>query len=169
MSHISAGVEYGLHCLLYLTGPPTGGTEASVRELSELQGVSVEFVAKLFTKLRRAGLTEATEGRNGGFRLAKAPRLISVLDVVDAIDGNKVLFECRQIRARCAIFNGAPPLWAMDGVCSVHQVMLDAQEQMRKALASQTLADLSIRVGAKAPRTHANRVVEWIDARRDLG
>ena len=64
MSHISAGVEYGLHCLLYLSGPPTGGTEASVRDLAELQGLSVEFVAKLFTKLRKAGLTEATEGKN---------------------------------------------------------------------------------------------------------
>lgn len=169
MSHISAGVEYGLHCLLYLSGPPTGGTEASVRDLAELQGLSVEFVAKLFTKLRKAGLTEATEGKSGGFRLAKPADRISVLEVVEAIDGPKALFECREIRGRCAVFDGEAPRWAMDGVCSIHAVMLEAEERMREVLSSQTLADLARRVGAKAPHSHAGKVVHWIETRKAQG
>lgn len=167
MSHISAGVEYGLHCLLYLSGPPTGVTEASVRDLAELQGLSVEFVAKLFTKLRKAGLTEATEGKNGGFRLARPADRISVLEVVEAIDGPKALFECREIRGRCAVFDGEAPRWAMDGVCSIHAVMLEAEERMRQVLSSQSLADLARRVGAKAPHSHAGKIVHWIETRKE--
>ncbi len=59
MSHISAGVEYGLHCLLYLTEPAPGVPEASVRDLAELQGVPIDYLAKLFTKLAKAGLVIA--------------------------------------------------------------------------------------------------------------
>lgn len=166
MSHISVGVEYGLHCLLYISGPPIGVTEASVRDMAELQGLSVEFVAKLFTKLRRAGLTEATEGKNGGFRLARPADQISVLDVVHAIDGARSLFECREIRDRCAVFEGHAPRWATAGVCSIHAVMLEAEKRMREVLSSETLADLAGRVDIKAPRSYGAKIVHWIEDRR---
>ncbi|WP_354681868.1 Rrf2 family transcriptional regulator [Cupriavidus necator] len=73
MSHISTGVEYGLHCLLYLSRSNMAVEEASVRDLAELQGIPNEFLAKLFTKLAKAGLVVATEGIKGGFRLARPP------------------------------------------------------------------------------------------------
>ena len=89
MAHISAGLEYGLHCLLFLVDPRRDVPPASARDLAELQGVSVEYVAKLFTKLQKADLVVATEGVGGGFRLARAADSISVLDVVTAIDGEE--------------------------------------------------------------------------------
>lgn len=169
MSHFSVGVEYGLHCLLYLAGPPTGVDAASVRDLAELQDLSTDYVAKLFTKLHKAGLAVATEGKKGGFRLAKPAHAISVLDVVHAIDGPKPLFDCREIRARCAVFEGYAPRWATSGVCAIHAVMQDAQARMDEVLAAQTLADLAASVGAKAPRSFAPSVVQWIEARNTPG
>ena len=71
MAHISTGLEYGLHCLLFLVDPRRDVPPASARDLAELQGVSVEYVAKLFTKLQKADLVVATEGVCGGFRLAR--------------------------------------------------------------------------------------------------
>ena len=74
MAHITTGVEYGLHCLLYLVDPrgsADAAPQASVRDLADLQGVPVEYVAKLFTKLQKAGLVVAAEGARGGFRLAR--------------------------------------------------------------------------------------------------
>ena len=62
MAHISAGLEYGLHCLLFLVDPRRDLPPASARDLAGLQGVSVEYVAKLFTKLQKAGRVIATEG-----------------------------------------------------------------------------------------------------------
>jgi len=165
VSHISVGVEYGLHCLLFLTPSHIGDSDATVRDLADLQGVPVEFLAKLFTKLHKAGLTVATEGKKGGFRLARAPEDISVLDVVEAIDGVKPLFHCREVRTRCAVFDGNVPAWAMRGTCSIHAVMLDAERKMRDALASQTLADLSNATAAKAPRSFAGNVISWMEKR----
>jgi Rrf2 family protein len=168
MSHISSGVEYALHCLLHLTDAPAGVSEASVRDLAELQGLSVEYVAKLFTKLHKAGLTVATEGARGGFKLARPASEISVLDVVHAVDGPKALFDCREIRGRCAIFEEAPPRWATQGVCSIHAVMLEAEKRMNEVLAEQTLADLAARTAAKAPRSYHTHIVSWIENRASV-
>jgi Rrf2 family protein len=165
MSHVSSGVEYALHCLLHLTESPSGVGEASVRDLAELQGLSVEYVAKVFTKLHKAGLTVATEGARGGFKLARPADQISVLDVMVAVDGPKKLFDCREIRANCAVFEGQPPRWSTQGICSIHAVMLEAEKRMNEILAGQTLAGIAQRVTAKAPRSYHGDIVHWIDSR----
>jgi Rrf2 family protein len=166
LAHISTGVEYGLHCLIYLAQPSGGGaTAASARDLAELQGLPVEFVAKLFTRLEKAGLVDATEGVRGGFRLARAPDAISVLDVVEAVDGAKPLFECREIRGRCAVFGDVPPPWSQKGVCSIHAVMLEAEHRMREVMARQTLGAIAARVAAKAPADFEAAIVDWLGAR----
>jgi Rrf2 family protein len=127
-----------------------------------LQGVPVEYMAKLFTKLSRAGIVAATEGVRGGFRLARPAASISVLDIVNAIDGEKALFDCREIRANCAVFDDKPPAWATRGVCSIHAVMLDAEKRMNEALAAHSLADLAARTVEKAPAAYGHQVVKWL-------
>jgi Rrf2 family protein len=165
VSYISNAVEYGLHCLLYLVSAPGDSIDASTRELAELQGVPAEYLAKVFTKLHRAGLVAGTEGTGGGFALARAPEKISVLDVVVAIDGKKPLFDCRNIRIGCAVFGSTAPRWATKGVCSIHAVMLEAEARMRSVLAAASLADLMTRVAAKAPPSFAIDISNWLGER----
>ena len=109
----------------------------------------------------------ATEGVRGGFRLARPANEISVLDVVRAIDGDKSIFECREVRERCAIFEGNPPSWATRNTCSIHAVMLTAQKRMEEALAQQTILDLVRRVGRIAPPEFGEEVLRWMDASRE--
>lgn len=165
MSHISSGVEYSLHCLLFLTRYPGSVEEASVRDLAELQGVPSDFLSKLFTKLVKAELVVATEGVKGGVKLARPANQITVHDVVNAIDGDKLLFECREIRSRCTLFNGDAPAWATRGVCSIHAVMQAAEMAMRAELNQHTLADLAQRVSDKAPDAFGGQVVTWLTDR----
>ncbi|WP_449432604.1 RrF2 family transcriptional regulator [Pseudomonas putida] len=167
MSFYSAGVEYGIHCLLFLVDERGASRDSSVRDLAELQGVPQEYLAKVFTKLARAGLVTATEGVRGGFRLARSAQQITVLDIVNAIDGPKKLFDCREIRERCTLFEGSPPGWATEGTCAIHAVMLGAQKRMEEALAQQTIIDLAQRFGRKAPAAFGEQVDEWLSERRD--
>ncbi len=167
MAHVGTAVEYGLHCLLFLVGSPAGAPGGSARDLADLQGVPPEYVAKVFTRLEKAGLVAATEGARGGFRLARAAEQVTVLDVVDAIEGDKPLFECQQIRGRCALFGGEAPAWATRGVCAIHAVMLEAEKRMREALASHTLADLAARTAAKAPPGFTGEAAAWLEARKN--
>lgn len=163
MAHLTASVEYGMHCLLWLAD--SGDTPLSSRDLAELQGISPTFLAKIFTKLEKAGIVRATEGVRGGYILARGPDDISVLHVVDAIEGEKPLFECQEIRGRCALFGEQPPAWALAGTCSIHAVMLRAEKAMREALASQSLADIGKAVGKKAPPAFGDDIQDWIDQR----
>lgn len=166
MPFISNGVEYALHCLLYLVAPSGERGDANVRDLAVLQGVSVEYLAKLFTKLSRAGLVVAAEGARGGFALARPAQEITFLDVVLAIDGEKPLFECREIRTRCAVFGEEAPQWATSGLCSIHAVMVTAEERMKQELARHTLASLARQVAKKAPAHFDVQIGNWLDNRK---
>ena len=163
MAHLGSGVEYGLHCLLWLVKPNTA--PPSSRDLADLQGLSPSFVAKIFPKLEKAGIVHASQGIRGGYRLARAAAQITVLDVVDAIEGRKPLFDCQEIRGRCAVFSGKPASWATRGVCTIHAIMLRAEQKMREELAAVTIADLAHAVGRKAPPNFLATVHHWLDSR----
>ncbi|WP_144035857.1 RrF2 family transcriptional regulator, partial [Sphingopyxis bauzanensis] len=149
MAHLTASVEYGIHGLLALID--ADHQPRSARDIASFEGISPTFVSKIFAKLEKAGIVRAAGGVKGGYLLARRPEAISVLALVDAIEGRKPLFECQEIRGRCALFDGKPPDWASRGVCSIHAVMLKAEKAMRDALASETLADISNRLQSKAP------------------
>lgn len=155
-----AALEYGMHCLTWLVGRDR---PASSRDLAELQGAPVAMTAKIMTKLEKAGIVTAVGGVHGGYSLARPPQDISMLEVADAIDGRKPLFECREIRRNCALFDGAPPDWATRRVCGIHAVMLRAQKSLRDEMAGASLLDIV--QGIPAPADFAPEPGRWLDRR----
>jgi len=89
MAFYSSGVEYGIHSLMCMVDSRGDARDMSVREIAELQSVPYDYLAKIFTRLSKAGLVRSIEGKGGGFQLAKPAEHITVLDVVNAIDGDK--------------------------------------------------------------------------------
>lgn len=164
MSLYGTNVEYGLHCLLYLVDQPEDAAVSS-RDLAEFQGVSPSLVAKIFTGLQKAGIVQSGEGIRGGFRLAKPPGDITVYDVVRAVDGNKPLFQCREIRANCILYGDDPPASATRGVCGIHAVMLEAQERMYDVLKERTLASLAAEVDDKISAKFISQKQKWFEDR----
>ncbi|MEX2454228.1 MAG: Rrf2 family transcriptional regulator [Rhodospirillaceae bacterium] len=167
MSLYGSSVEYGLHCLLHLAEPSADGPFSS-RDLAEFQGVSPSYVAKLFTQLEKAGIVESAEGVGGGFRLARPAASVTVLDVVRALEGEKPLFRCREVRRNCVLYSDDPPDWATRGVCSIHALMIEAEKQMLAVLGDRTLADLAGDVGGKIPKSFGERKSDWFDGRRQV-
>lgn len=165
MAHITAGVEYAIHALLWLV--VNDDKPLSSRDIADLQVISPSFLAKIFPKLEKAGIVTASEGVRGGYSLARPADRISFLEIVDAVEGEKPLFDCQEVRGRCALYGDGPPGWAMAGTCAVHAVMLQAEKAMRQALAAQTLGDVAVRFGRKAPRQFLADVQNWIDRRVD--
>ena len=165
MALYGAAVESGLHCLLYLIDPTDEGRPSS-KDLAEFQGVSPSSVAKLFTQLEKAGIVTATEGVEGGFSLARPAATITVLDVVDALEGDKPLFQCRDIRENCALYRDDKTRRPSRGVCEIHQIMLDAEQRMRDELDGRTLADLAGTVSGKLPARQRQDTTDWFRDRR---
>ena len=157
MALYGAPVEYALHTLLNL-GLAPADTAPSARDLAEFQRLPVAFMRKLLTQLAKAGLVTGSGG--GARRLAAGARgeAISVLEVTDAVHGGDPLFECRNIRERCALWpDDDPPPGATSGVCTIHAVMLRAEAAMRRELARHTLADIAERVSGRRPRRGRSR------------
>lgn len=165
MALYGTGVEYGLHCLLYLADPANTVTPSSA-DLAEFQGVSPSYVAKLFTQLEKAGIVASAEGIRGGYRLARPPEEITVLEVVDAVEGGKPLFKCREVRRNCVLYQDSPPPSATRGLCGIHALMRDAERQMREVLGDRTLADLAGSVKVKLPVAFQRSKTEWFAERR---
>jgi len=163
MAHLTVSVEYGIHSLLWMVD--SGDTPLSCRDLADFQGLSHSFLAKIFPKMEKAGIVRASEGVRGGYLLARPAEEISFLDIVDAIEGRKPLFDCQEIRGRCVLFTPDPPGWAMNGYCSIHAVMLRAEKAMRGELAKTSLRAIAAAVGGKAPPEFPDEVGAWLSAR----
>jgi Rrf2 family protein len=158
-----AAAEYALHSLLTLA---SRNAPASVRDLAAYQRIPERFLAKVFTRLTKAGLVAASEGIAGGFVLARPPEAIRVVDILDAVDPDRTLFACGEIRRQCALYPKTPPGWAVTGPCRIHAFLQEAEARMRAFLATKTLADLVGELGAKAPKTFIEETGAWFDQQK---
>lgn len=165
MAFYSSGVEYGIHCLVNMLDKNAQPQDMTVREAAKLQGVPYDYLGKIFTKLAKAGLVESTEGRKGGYKLAKPAANISVLNVVQAIDGRKSAFECKEVRQRMDIFQEVPE-WACQGMCGIHAVMKKAQQQMDNELANHSILELANQLHLKSHDTYDIEVKSWLETQR---
>ena len=165
MATIGQGVEYALHCLLYLIDLPVDAS-LTINDLAEFQGVSQSYLAKIFTKLKKAGLVSSSIGSKGGYELARSPENISFLDVVMAVEGEINFFECRKILTGTLIYKDTveKPKW-LSSPCEIHKVMLQAEDNVRTVLANNTLASLSRDVGKKLSKTESKTISLWFSER----
>jgi Rrf2 family protein len=155
---LSDGVEWGVHaCVLLAVLPPDAALPAA--RLAEYHGVPSAYLAKHLQALARAGVLETVKGPRGGYRLARPAAEISVLDVVEAIDGDEPAFRCTEIRRRGPT---AMPAREYRLPCGIHRAFTRADEAWRAELAASTIADLTMGVMQEAPRAGIEKGARWI-------
>ena len=132
------GVEWAVHVTTLLAVlPPERSLPAA--KLAEYHGVPAAYLAKHLQALSRAGILESVQGPRGGYRLARPATAITVLDVVEAIDGAEPAFRCTEIRRRGPT---AQPASAYRLPCGIHRAMDDADRAWRASLRAVTVAAL---------------------------
>jgi Rrf2 family protein len=124
--------DYAVRAMLALARDEDAGL-VSARRIAERMDIPVRFLPQVLGDLGRAGLVEAAPGRAGGYRLARAASAISLLEVIEAVEGDS--------RRRTCVLRGAP--CGVDGFCDVHAVFFAGQEALLGALAGATLAELA--------------------------
>jgi Rrf2 family protein len=136
--------DYAVRAMLAIARAP-GGRRLSVRRIAEEMAIPVRFLPQVMGHLVAGGLVEATTGRSGGYRLARPADSITLLDVIEAAEGNS--------RRRSCVLRGGP--CSVEGICDVHEVFFAAQDAMLSTLASASLADLPVRRGSQLPDREA--------------
>jgi len=112
---------------------------ASAAQLAEHFDVPAAYLAKQLQSLVRAGVLHATTGPRGGFRLARPPAEITMLDVVEAVDGRTAFYQCNELRQRGR--GGSPPEQCRK-TCGIAARMYAAEAAYRDSLAGVTIADI---------------------------
>ena len=159
----SIGVEYALHCLLYMVDIPSGKS-VGIKDLAAFQGVSETYLSKVYTKLRKAGIVKSMPGVNGGYELARIPESITFWNIVEAVEGTTPLFQCVEIRQNEILLdkNNLPDAYTKCP-CLIKVVMLEAEDQMRQYLNLKTLGWLHEQVSQKIPEEHEKATIEWFN------
>ncbi|WP_043634140.1 RrF2 family transcriptional regulator [Nonomuraea candida] len=144
---LPGSTEWLLHCATSLAQLEPGET-ASAAQLAEYYDLPAPYLAKQLQALVRSGLLSATTGPRGGFRLARAASEITLLQIVEAVDGAQSPYECREIRQQG---RGALPPEECRRICVLAARMADAHRAWRKSLAGVSLADVLAELPEGAP------------------
>ncbi len=155
---MTGGVEWGLHCCVVLSS----ATEpVAAAKLAELHDVSATYLAKQLQLLSRAGLVRSAPGQSGGYLLTRPATEITVLDVVEAIDGPQPAFRCTEVRQRGPM---AVPPDRCDTPCPIAAVMDTADRAWRESLRAVTIGAIAATVAATTPGELLDRARVWLSA-----
>jgi Rrf2 family protein len=103
-----------------------------IDEVSRTERIPKSFLSKIFQDLVKAGLVRSIRGAGGGFALVKDPAEISVLEIIEAIEGKIVFQRCKQLKPDCEHSDG----------CALCALFEQAQDGVKEVLLRTTLVDL---------------------------
>ena len=155
---MSDGVEWTLHCCTILASLPSDQALPAAK-LAELHGVPPAYLAKHLQAASAAGIMESVPGPRGGYRLAKPPAAISLLEIVLAVDGDDMAFRCSEIRQRGPVA-GPPSTYRRP--CGIARAMWRAEDAWRSELAATTIADLVMELVATVPMELLQAGAAWV-------
>ncbi len=129
---ISARTRYGLRILLDIARHRGDGSLRTIAEIASSQTISAAFISRLAVPLKRAGLINSERGVGGGLSLAKNPGEISLLDIMEALDGPVSIVKCVAL----------PKICKRNKTCKVRGIWDGINSAIKNSLASITLASI---------------------------
>jgi len=127
---ITRETDYAVRTVLYLARE--GDRVANVTEVAHAMHIPKSFLAKILQRLTKNNILISTRGVKGGFRLAKKPSEISLLDIMMSIQGAATINLCVIDSRKCRL----------SATCSVHPVWVDIRKEVEKRLQKHTIAAL---------------------------
>ena len=134
----SRSCEYAIRAMAYLARRP-GRSNAQGLQIARAERLPAPVLGKILQELARTGLLQSRRGPGGGFRLARRPELITLRDVVAAMDGLDHFLECAVGLERCSD----------DAPCPLHDAYKGLRAQVMDYLEGTTLAEMAGAVARK--------------------
>lgn len=132
MLHLTRKADYAIRGMVYLA-MRSRRSLSSLGEIATDVDVSLTLLAKIFQQLGRHGLVSSSRGTSGGFLLGRAPENITLLEIVETVEGPIIMNRCLVDQGSCN----------RDGFCTVHPVWKEVQNKMKDILSHVTLKDLA--------------------------
>ena len=136
---LTRAADYACRVMVHLAGLPSG-SRASLPALAGAVEVPEQFLSKVLQMLGRSGLIQSQRGASGGFELAADPEAVSLLDIVEAVEGPMQLNICLGPGDGCV----------RTSRCAIHSVWVDAQAALVQVLRAATIGKLARAPGGDA-------------------
>jgi len=127
---VTRETDYAVRTILYLA--KERNRIASVTEIAHAMHIPKSFLAKILQRLVKSNILTSTRGVNGGFQLAQKTSDISLLSIMEAIQGPAGINLCAVDSKKCKL----------SANCSVHPVWVDIRKEVERRLKKQTIAEL---------------------------
>jgi len=127
LSNTTGHAIRALSCLAGCANPPV-----SIKDVAECAQVPQAYLAKIVKKLNDAGIVESKRGKAGGIWLARPAKLISLLDISVALEGEDFLGPCLL----------GPEYCSGNRACPTHKFWIKNKELIRKELVRNKLSDV---------------------------
>ena len=131
---ITRQADYAVRSMVHLAELPMDG-RVSTASISEAESIPLPFLTKVISRLATAGLVTTSRGMGGGVSLARPPEEITLLQVVEAVDGPIVLNHCLLRSGTCE----------HEPNCAAHDVWSEIQDGLVNELDSVTMKALADR------------------------
>jgi Rrf2 family protein len=141
MLRLSKKSDYALIAMTHLASRSDAGTSSSAREISESYDIPLELLAKVLQRLVRSRLLASVQGTRGGYRLARQASMISVADVIQAVDGPVTVTACSTEDHNCDQYSK----------CSVRDPLSKIKNRILDALNTVSVAEMAAESDAPAP------------------
>lgn len=130
---INRATDYAVRAMIDLASQPDG-ERVTTQEIAHREHIPLAFLSKVTHRLSQAGLIRAQRGISGGLTLARTPEQITLLEIVEALQGPLVINLCTDPSASCP---------REEGKCAAHLPMERLQKVMQDNLAAVTLAEMT--------------------------
>jgi Rrf2 family protein len=128
---ITRRADYAIRCVLFLT--KNSEDVVTINEISQAMNVPKAFLAKILQQLAGCGIVNSSRGLTGGFRLARAPEDITMLEVIETIQGVSASSQCAVDKKSCNLSDK----------CSVHPIWIKIREMVENELKNQNFRKLA--------------------------
>ncbi len=140
MTTLSRKARYALRALYALANDESNGP-VLIADLAEREHIPHKFLEVILLELRNAGILRSKKGKGGGYALARAPREVTLGQIIRVVDGPLAPIPCVSERAyvRCEEC-------VSEESCGTRMVMKEVRDAIAKILDGTTLADVCDRV-----------------------
>lgn len=133
---LSATCKYGIRAVIFIASRPDQKTNTGLKQIAEKLIIPQPYLAKILQVLSRIKILHSSKGPHGGFHLLIPAEKLTLMDIIEAIDGGDFFDSCYVTGEKC---NFDKP---DNGVCILHNDLRKEKDNLAKFFSSKTIEDL---------------------------
>ncbi len=125
--------KYAIRAVIYLTLYSSAEKKVGIKEISSQLDIPTPFLGKILQLLAKQNILKSTKGPHGGFSLKKTAMDISIMEIIEIIDGSDSFDVCVIRTSKCS----------HDTPCSLHDKISPLRSEMKNIYITETVANLA--------------------------